>query len=72
MSVSPILDIYSVTLATISKNTLYIPFSTVASRKTIETEALIDCGAGGTFIDQNFAKNFDIQKLEKPDNCQKC
>ena len=45
----------------ISQNTLCIPFSTVASRKTIESKALINCGAGGTSIDQNF----DIQKLEK-------
>ena len=58
--VSSTLDIYSGTLSTILQNTWCIPFS------TIETKALIDCGAGETFINQNFAKNFDIQKLEKP------
>ena len=57
MLASPILDIYSVTLATISQNT---------HGKTIKIKTLIDSGAGGTFIDQNFAKNFNIQKLEKP------
>ena len=50
----------------ISQDTLCISFSTVARRKPIKTEALIDCGAGGTFINQYFAKKIDIQKLEKP------
>jgi hypothetical protein len=35
-----------------------------SSKQTIET--LIDSGAGGLFIDQNFAKNFDINYLDKP------
>ena len=52
-------------ISKISWNTLCIPFSTIASRKTVKTKALINYGAGGTFINQNFAKNFDIQKLKK-------
>ena len=27
---------------------------------------MIDCGAGGVFIDQNFAKNFEQRKLDRP------
>ena len=34
------------------------------SKKTVET--LIDCGAGGLFIDQNFSKKFKVEHLKKP------
>ena len=61
MLASPILNIYSVTLAIIIQNTLCIPFSTVTSGKTVKTKALINSGAGGTFIDQKFARHFKIQ-----------
>ena len=65
---SPSLDIYHVTVATISWNAIRIPFSIAAGtdKKIVETTALIDSGAGGQFIDQNFAKNFEVKKLEKP------
>ena len=43
-----------------------IPITIATSEKTIETLVLIDDGAGGKFIDQNFAKNFTIQKLNEP------
>ena len=37
------------------------------NEKTIETNALLDAGAGGIFIDQNFAsQGFVIQDLAKP------
>ena len=38
------------------------------SNENIETLGLIDSGAGGEFIDQNYARNsgFKIQKLEEP------
>ena len=67
-SVSPSLEIYHVTVATISRNAIQIPFSVVTGtdKKIIETTALIDSGAGGQFIDHNFVKNFKIKKLEKP------
>ena len=38
--------------------------------KTVETQALIDCGAGGMFIDQNFAQNFEIFPLNEPITAQ--
>ena len=66
MPVSPTLDIHSVTIGTITRNTLYVPLSTVTNAKTIKTQVLIDYGAGGMFIDQNFAQNFKIQLLTKP------
>ena len=67
-SVSPSLDIYHVTVVTISWNAIHIPFSvaTGTDKKIVETTALIDSRAGGQFIDQNFAKNFKVKKLEKP------
>jgi hypothetical protein len=34
------------------------------SKQIVET--LIDSGAGGLFIDQNFAKNFEINYLDEP------
>jgi len=39
-----------------------------AEKETVETLGLIDSGAGGKFIDQNYAKNsgFTIQKLDEP------
>jgi hypothetical protein len=67
---SPILDIYSVTIATIKSNSLSIPITIKQTEKdkTIETLGLIDSGAGGKFIDQNFSKKagFEIQTLKEP------
>ena len=57
-SVSPTLDIHSVTVATISQNTLCNSLSTVhKDKKNVETQIMLDSGAGGTFIDQNYAQN---------------
>ena len=64
MLVSPSLNIYSVTVGDIFNNTLCIPFKTVTREKNVETQAMINCGAGGVFIDQNFAKNFELRKLD--------
>jgi hypothetical protein len=63
-SVSPYLDVYSVTIANISQNSISVPINIGSSKQTVET--LIDSGAGGLFIDQNFAKNFDINYLDEP------
>jgi Retroviral aspartyl protease len=64
MSVSPYLDVYSVTIANISWNSISVPINIGSSKQTVKT--LIDSGAGGLFIDQNFAKNFNINYLDKP------
>ena len=64
------MDVFSVTLATIQSNSLSIPITIKCAGKneTVETLGLIDSGAGGKFIDQNFAKKsgLDIQTLEEP------
>jgi Retroviral aspartyl protease len=62
--VSPYLDVYSVTTANISWNLISVLINIGSSKQTIET--LIDSGAGGLFIDQNFTKNFDINYLDEP------
>jgi Retroviral aspartyl protease len=62
--VSPYLDVYSVTIANISQNSISVLINIGSSKQTIET--LIDSGAGGLFIDQNFAKDFEINYLDKP------
>jgi len=62
------LSIYSVTLAEILNETMHIPIQISCDGKTVETKALIDSGARGTFMDQNFAQKhrFPIKKLEQP------
>ena len=51
-------------------NSISVPILTKCKRenKTVKTLSMIDCGAGGQFIDQNYvkAKGFAIQKLEQP------
>ena len=69
--ISPILDIYSVTTtAQIMSKSISIPIliNRGQSNKNVETLGLIDSGAGGEFIDQNYARNsgFKIQELEEP------
>jgi hypothetical protein len=58
------LDVYSVTIANILQNSISVPINIGLSKQTVKT--LIDSGAGGLFIDQNFAKNFDINYLDGP------
>jgi Reverse transcriptase (RNA-dependent DNA polymerase) len=64
MSVSPYLDVYSVTIANISQNSISVPINIGSSKQIVET--FIDSGAGGLFIDQNYTKNFNINYLDKP------
>lgn len=49
-------------------NQIAVPISITSDRseKSVETSALIDSGAGGQFIDQNYARQFPIQKLDEP------
>jgi hypothetical protein len=62
--VSPYLDVYSVTIANILWNLIRVPINIGWSKQTVKT--LIDRGASGLFIDQNFAKNFDVNYLDEP------
>ena len=52
----------------INKNSLSIPLKIKTEEETIETHALLDSGAGGEFIDQNYAKTLELplKNLEKP------
>jgi hypothetical protein len=63
-SVSSYLDVYSVTMANIFQNSISVSINIGSSKQTVKT--LIDSGAGGLFIDQNFAKNFKINYLDEP------
>src|SRR6202044_4243981 len=67
MSTSPSLDIYSV-VATLESNAISVPLTLVHNKKDtiVEEEALIDSGAGGIFIDQNYANKLqlDIKLLD--------
>ena len=68
-SVSPLLDIYSVSTTVINLNKLSIPIQIEdTEERSVETLRLIDSGAGGKFIDKNYAKRmgFKTHKLEKP------
>jgi Retroviral aspartyl protease len=64
MSVSSYLNVYSVTIANISRNSISVPINIGLSKQIVKT--LIDSGAGGLFIIQNYAKNFDINYLDEP------
>ena len=68
-SVSPSLDIYSVDSLQ-DKNSLNINISAKHNRNdtTVKTLALIDSGAGGTFIDQNYVRKvgYKLMELETP------
>ena len=67
MSPSPAIDIFSV--GVIESNSLSIPISIeLAERETVETMGLIDSGAGGKFINQNYVKKIGLEtkKLNKP------
>jgi hypothetical protein len=62
--VSPYLNVYSVTIANISRNSISVLINIGLSKQIVDT--LINSGTGGLFIDQNFAKNFEINYLNEP------
>ena len=71
MSAIPSICISNVLVAEIEKNSMLLPISILSEKnkeRTIKTKALLDTGAGGKFIDQNFvlANSIRTQKLEKP------
>ena len=68
-SESPSIDIHTVTVASISQNAMTVPIkiTTVSEmNETVEIPAMIDCGAGGKFIDQSYARHFDVKKMDQP------
>jgi hypothetical protein len=68
IQVSPSLDIYSV-IANIDSQSMNIPMTiSLDERGVTETDSLLDSGAGGVFIDQNYARrlHLDIKMLDIP------
>jgi hypothetical protein len=72
MSVSPSLSIEHVQVAQIKKNTMTVDIlisgESLGQKEIVETTTLLDTGAGGKFIDQNFVRNqkIEIKKLKYP------
>ena len=69
MSISPILDMYRIMVENMQSNSFSIPMQLRNdTNQNVETLALIDSGAGGKFIDQNYVWKLGvkIQKLEQP------
>ena len=63
------LDLYRITAENMQSNSFSIPMQLRNdTNQNIETLALIDSGAGGKFINQNYAQKLGIkiQKLEQP------
>ena len=40
--------------------------TTSEMNKAVEIPTMIDCGAGGKFIDQSYARHFKVKKLDQP------
>ena len=71
MSVSPSIAIDHVQVAEIEKNTMTLSIKISGKnidQKTVKIKALLDTGAGGKFINQNFIQNQKIKtkNLEHP------
>jgi hypothetical protein len=66
--VSPSISIEHIQVAEIEKNTMNINIlifgESLERKKKVETTALLDTGAGGKFIDQNFVRNQGIETKE--------
>jgi Retroviral aspartyl protease len=66
--VSPCLSIKHVQVAQIKKNTMTVDIlisgESLGQKKSIETTTLLDTGAEGKFIDQNFVQNQKIKTKE--------
>jgi Retroviral aspartyl protease len=67
-SVSPSLSIEHVQVAQIKKNTMTVDIlilgDSLGQKKIVEATTLLDTGAGGKFIDQDFVRNQKIETKE--------
>ena len=71
MTVTPLISILNVIVAEIENKSMTIPVSLTCNKngkKNVETKALLDTGAGGKFINQNFVlqNNLKTHKLGNP------
>jgi hypothetical protein len=66
--VSPSLSIRHVQVAQIKKDTMTVDIlilvESLGQMKIVKTTTLLDTGAGGKFIDQNFVRNQKIETKE--------
>ena len=64
----PSIYISNVLVADVVNKSISLPTLLEHKERTIETNALLDTGAGGIFINQNFTQSqgFVIQNLAKP------
>jgi hypothetical protein len=66
--VSPTLSVSSVLVADMDNKSMCLPITLeTENEKKVKTQALIDCGAGGTFIDKDFAyqNGFTMKHLDR-------
>ena len=65
---SPPICIQTMFSGSINKNSLTLPLKIKTEEETVETNALLDSGAGGEFIDENYTKTLDLslKTLDKP------
>ena len=63
-SVSDSKYICSVIVKSRNRQQILVPIQTI--RKTVETNALIDCGADNLFINRKTSKGRELQKLNNP------
>ena len=62
----PEVTVSPVVVADVSKQSMRIPVSITCKDRTVETNALIDSGAGGLFIDESFARKSKLPLLPIP------
>jgi hypothetical protein len=62
------LIVSSVLVADMTPQSMLLPVTIGMKKQTIKTQALLDCGASGEFMDSEFAKlhNILLIKLNKP------
>ena len=72
MSVPPVISVQSVLVAKIKNKSMFVPSTilceTQKGQRTIEQPTMLDCGARGRFINQNYAKTLGLetQELDEP------
>jgi len=67
MPVSPTISIYTVLVAKVSRQTIYIPLKLFIRSKDFDILTLLNSGAGGNFVHTNFAKSLqNLKPLKNP------
>src|ERR1700735_1976488 len=61
-SVSPSLDMYSI-VSSVDANEIILPTTIQLNNENVETPTLLDSGAGGIFLDQNYARKLKVKEI---------